>query len=258
MHILLFCLMFSLVSPVFTDEDYSQISACCTFKGPGLKDIEYILLDRFNKKVMKEFNSTRGNWTGFTKYSIEVAKSWNADPYDALRRAFEKKILCTDRKDYLQDVGNFTATPTVKLNSLKHPPVLVCSAYNFYPKQIRLTWLRNGQEVTSAVSFSEAISDGDWNYQIHSYLEHQPTAGEKITCMVEHFTLSKPALHVWDPSLPAAQRIKIAVGLCGLMIGFVVVTSGFIYYKRKSAAYVTQYQGRVSIPVEQLPGADST
>ena len=90
---------------VFTDEDYSQISACCTFKGPGLKDIEYILLDRFNKKVMKEFNSTRGNWTGFTKYSIEVAKSWNADPYDALRRAFEKKILCTDRKDYLQDVG---------------------------------------------------------------------------------------------------------------------------------------------------------
>ena len=50
-------------------------------------------------------------------------------------------------------------------------------------------------------------------------------------------------LTLLDPSLPAAQQIKIAVGLCGLMIGFVVVTSGFIYYKRKSAAYVTQYQG---------------
>lgn len=90
---------------VFSNEDYSQTSACCTFKGPGLKDIEYILIDRFNKKVMKEFNSTRGNWTGFTNYSIEVAKDWNSDPYDALRRAFEKKLLCTDRKDYIQDLG---------------------------------------------------------------------------------------------------------------------------------------------------------
>ncbi|XP_073351356.1 class II histocompatibility antigen, B-L beta chain-like [Pagrus major] len=250
--------MFSLVSPVFTDEDYSQTSACCTFKGPGLKDVEYILTDRFNKKVMKEFNSTRGNWTGFTNYSIEVAKRWNTDPFDALQRAFEKNILCTDNIDYIQELGNLTAVPTVKLNSLKHPSVLVCSAYNFYPKQIRLTWLRNGQEVTSAVSFSEVMSDGEWYYQIHSYLENHLTTGEKITCMVEHLTLSKPALHVWDPSPPAAERIKIVVGLCGLMIGFVIVSSGFIYYKRKSAAYFTQYQGRVSIPVEQLPGADST
>lgn len=46
-----------------------------------------------------------------------------------------------------------------------------------------------------------------------------------------------------DPSLPAAERIKIVVGLCGLVIGFVIVGSGFIYYKRKSDAYVTQYQG---------------
>lgn len=108
--------------------------------------------------------------------------------------------------------GNFTAAPTVKLNSLKHPPVLVCSAYNFHPKQIQLTWLRNGQEGTSAVSFSEAMSDGDWYYQIHSYLEHHPTAGEKITCMVEHFSLSKPALHVWGwcaTVMQIACRIRI-------------------------------------------------
>uniref|UniRef100_A0A8D0A2M2 Ig-like domain-containing protein n=1 Tax=Sander lucioperca TaxID=283035 RepID=A0A8D0A2M2_SANLU len=112
--------------------------------------------------------------------------------------------------------------------------MLVCSAYNFYPKQIRLTWLRNGQEVTSSVSFSEVMSDGDWYYQIHSYLEPIPTPGEKITCMVEHFTLSKPALQVWDPSLPVPERIKIAVGLSGLILGFVMLSSGFIYYKNKS------------------------
>lgn len=75
--------------------------------------------------------------------------------------------------------------------------MLVCSAYNFYPKQIQMTWLLNGQEVTSPVTYSEVLSDGDWYYQIHSYLEYIPTPGEKMTCMVKHVTLSEPVLQVW-------------------------------------------------------------
>lgn len=172
--------------------------------------------------------------------------------------------------NFFQTLGNLAAKPTIKLNSVKHTSMLVCSAYNFYPKQIRVTWLRNGQEVTSAVTSSEAMPDGEWYYQIHSHLEHTPTAGEKITCMVEHLSLSEPVLQVWgkcatvmqivcririckmykhhfltilDPSLPAPERIKVAVGLCGLMLGLVIVSSGFIYYKKKSVAYFTLYQG---------------
>lgn len=207
---------------------------------------------------MIQYNSTRGNWTGFTASAIGIEPSWNSDPDDARQRQFEKKSLCLDIIDYIQQIGNLTAVPTIKLNSMKHPPMLVCSAYNFYPKQIRVMWLQNGQEVTSGVSSSEVMSDGDWYYQIHSYLEHTPTTGEKITCVVEHFTLSEPALHVWDPSLPVPERIKIVVGLCGLMLGFVIVSSGFIYYKKKSAAFSTLYQEQGSIPVEQLPAAGAT
>ncbi|GLD66754.1 rano class II histocompatibility antigen, A beta chain-like isoform X1 [Lates japonicus] len=147
-----------------------------------------------------EYNSTRGNWTGFTAYALLKAKTFNGDPYDGLLRAFEKKILCIDNRNFIQTgVNRGAVTPTVKLNSVKqpgggHPAILVCSAYNFYPKQIQVTWLRNGQEVTSAVSSSDAMPDGDWYYQIHSYLEYTPTPGETITCMVQHFTLSEPML----------------------------------------------------------------
>ncbi|XP_051245004.1 rano class II histocompatibility antigen, A beta chain-like [Dicentrarchus labrax] len=258
MYNFLFGVFFSLFSPVFSDEDYSQFAACCTSKGPGFTDIEYIIKNYFNDKLLIEYNSTRGNWTGFTAYSIEEVKNWNSDPYNALQRSFEKKVLCTDNLHFAQQLDNVRAVPTVKLKLVKHQPMLVCSAYNFYPKQIRMTWLRNGQEVTSAVSFSDALPDGEWYYQIHSYLEHTPTAGEIITCVVEHLTLSEPALHVWDPSLPAPERVKIVVGLCGLILGFIIVSSGFIYYKKMSAAYCTFYQGRVSIPVEHLPEAGAT
>ncbi|XP_078125429.1 class II histocompatibility antigen, B-L beta chain-like [Sander vitreus] len=260
-HNYLFFVVFSLFNPVFTDEDYAQVTACCTFKGPGLKDTEYILEGRSNKKLIKQYNSTRGNWIGFTAYSTEILKTYNADPSDAMERAFENNILCTNNIEYIQQLGNFTSVPTIKLNSVKHPSMLVCSAYNFYPKQIRLTWLRNGQEVTSSVSFSEVMSDGDFYYQIHSYLNPIPTPGEKITCMVEHFTLSKPALQVWDPSLPVPERIKIAVGLSGLILGFVMLSSGFIYYKNKSKAHITLCQvvtGRVLVPLEDVPEVEAT
>uniref|UniRef100_A0A669BGI5 Class II histocompatibility antigen, B-L beta chain n=1 Tax=Oreochromis niloticus TaxID=8128 RepID=A0A669BGI5_ORENI len=273
LHKFILFVAFSLFSPVLTDEDFYQARACCTFKGPHFEETEYILTSFFNKNLMMEYNSTRGNWTGFTAYSIEAAKWWNSDPLDAITRKIERKLLCTDTLDAIQYADNLTTIPTVKLKSVKRPngertSTLVCSAYNFYPKQIRMMWMRNGQEVTTDVSYSDVMPDGDW-YQTHSYLEYIPTSGEKIACMVEHLGLSEPMFVVWgkfaavmpikvrdiklklhnyefhfyltvsDPSLPVAQQTQIAVGLCGLVTGFVIAISGIIYYRKKSASYTT-------------------
>ena len=99
-------------------------------------------------------------------------------------------------------VHRLQVEPSVRLRSVKavdgrHPGMLVCSLYNFYPKQITVTWLRNGEEVTSDVTSTDELSNGNWLYQVHSYLEFTPRAGEKITCMVEHASLRKPKLYDW-------------------------------------------------------------
>uniref|UniRef100_A0A3Q0RAU0 Ig-like domain-containing protein n=1 Tax=Amphilophus citrinellus TaxID=61819 RepID=A0A3Q0RAU0_AMPCI len=210
--------------------------SCCTYCGHDYEDMEFIILLMFNKNIMMEFNSTRGNWTGFSAFSIEVAKSLNnPDLFSIISlNKFTKYAL----------LYKIAFTPTIKLKYVKqsggsHPAMLVCSAFDFCPKQIKMTWLRNQQQVTAGVSSSEVMPDGDWYYQSHSYLEYTPTTGEKITCMVEHITLSKPEYVVWDPSLPETERNKIVVGLSGLLLGFVAVISGLIYYKKKSAGYIT-------------------
>uniref|UniRef100_A0A3Q4HH99 Ig-like domain-containing protein n=1 Tax=Neolamprologus brichardi TaxID=32507 RepID=A0A3Q4HH99_NEOBR len=227
-------------------------SACCTFKGPHFEKTEYILTSIFNKNLMMEYNSTRGNWTGFTAYSIEAAKWWNSDPFDALTRKIERKLCMTlqliskyaiiDKNStihYIYLRNTSVSGEGALMPNGEHASTLVCSAYNFYPKQIRMMWMRNGQEVTTDVSYSDVMPDGDWYYQTHSYLEYIPSSAEKIACMVEHLGLSEPMFVVWDPSLPVAQRTRIAVGLCGLVIGFVIAISGIIYYNKKSAAYIT-------------------
>uniref|UniRef100_A0A3B4TSK5 Ig-like domain-containing protein n=1 Tax=Seriola dumerili TaxID=41447 RepID=A0A3B4TSK5_SERDU len=231
-------------SLIFSDGNYSQFQACCIFNDRDFEEVEYIVTNLYNKKLMMEFNSTRGNWTGFTAYSVEIVKNRN-NPLDRIQREFEKKVLCANKPFSHQ-------LKSVKKSSNRHPAMLVCSAYNFYPKQIRVTWLQNGQAMTSGISSSDVLPDGDWYYQIHSYMAYTPSPGEKITCMVEHFSLSEPALEVWDPSLPVVEWIKIVVGLCGMMLGFVIVSSGFIYYKKKSAAYMTLRQGEDKIILELI------
>uniref|UniRef100_A0A672GTW5 Ig-like domain-containing protein n=1 Tax=Salarias fasciatus TaxID=181472 RepID=A0A672GTW5_SALFA len=52
--------------------------------------------------------------------------------------------------------------PSVTLRSVEaagmsHPRMLVCTAYGFYPKNIKLTWLRNGHEVTSDVEHASLM-----------------------------------------------------------------------------------------------------
>ncbi|XP_045900515.1 HLA class II histocompatibility antigen, DQ beta 1 chain-like [Micropterus dolomieu] len=127
--------------------------------------------------------------------------------------------------------------PSVRLRSVetagsKYPGMLVCSVYSFYPKQIGVTWLRNGKEVKSDVTSTE-LPNRNWLYQMHSYLEFTPRPGEKITCMVEHASLMEPKLCDWEP-MPESVMDKIVVRTAGLLLGLVFVVVGLIYHKMKS------------------------
>lgn len=98
---------------------------------------------------------------------------------------------------FLPKVEPYVRLRSVKAVGSRHPSMLSCSAYSFYPRRIRITWLRNGQEATSDVTSTEELPDGNWLYQFHSYLEFTSRPGEKISCKVEHASLKQPKIYDW-------------------------------------------------------------
>ncbi|XP_037618761.1 LOW QUALITY PROTEIN: H-2 class II histocompatibility antigen, E-S beta chain-like [Sebastes umbrosus] len=219
----------------------------CDFNSSDLKDIEFIDSYYYNKVEYTRFSSSVGKFVGFTEYGVKNAEYWNSDPSFLAAMKAQKETYCLHNIgiDY-QAVLDKSAEPSVVLSSVtpsggKHPSMLVCSVFNFYPKLIRVRWLRDGQEVTSDVTSTDELADGDWYYQIHSHLEYTPRSGEKISCVVEHASLKAPLVTDWDPSMPDSERNKFAIGASGLILGLTLSLAGFIYYKRKA-------RGRILVP----------
>ncbi|XP_054912050.1 H-2 class II histocompatibility antigen, I-E beta chain-like [Poeciliopsis prolifica] len=219
----------------------------CVFNSTDLNDIEFIRSYIYNKLEIFRFSSSLGRFVGYTEYGVKQAEYRNNNPSIIGSAKAQKEAYCQHNiGNWYQNMLDKSVAPTVRLFSTApsgghHPSMLVCRVYDFYPKTIKVRWLRDGQEVTSDVTTTDEMEDGDWYYQVHSTLEYTPRSGEQISCRVEHVSLKEPLITDWDPSMPESERNKLAIGASGLILGLILSLAGFIYYKRK-------VKGRILVP----------
>uniref|UniRef100_A0A8C9SKN2 Ig-like domain-containing protein n=1 Tax=Scleropages formosus TaxID=113540 RepID=A0A8C9SKN2_SCLFO len=169
----------------------------CHYSSEELKDIEFIYRFIFNKLEYARYNSTLNKYTGYTKHGVYNAKIWNENG-ETDKQHTNVDSYC--RHNVFPVARRWRVVYSEKSGSQRHSTMLVCSAYNFYPEGIKLTWLRDGKEVKTDVTSTEELYDGDWYYQIHSYLELTPKSGETIACKVEHSSFSEPKVFKWGGS----------------------------------------------------------
>lgn len=80
---------------------------------------------------------------------------------------------------------------------LGEPNTLICFIDKFSPPVINVTWLRNGNPVTTGVSETVFLPREDHLFRKFHYLPFLPSADDVYDCKVEHWGLDKPLLKHW-------------------------------------------------------------
>ncbi|XP_053288188.1 beta-2-microglobulin [Pleuronectes platessa] len=136
-------------------------------------------------KLSTLYDSRVGKYVGFGEFGMKNAKHYNTQEWKmALMKSSMPPVVRVHHTDPA-DYGVRT--------------ILHCSVLGFYPQKVQVSWLRDGVDVSRDVSSTDVLANEDWSFQVHSYLELTPRRGERVSCRVEHSSLSQSLEVDWGP-----------------------------------------------------------
>ncbi|XP_061469551.1 major histocompatibility complex class I-related gene protein-like [Rhineura floridana] len=77
---------------------------------------------------------------------------------------------------------------------------LVCSANGFYPKEINITWRKDGEVLQQEKDCGSIMRNSDGTYRICISIEIDSKDRDRYRCHVEHASLLEPLIVVWEES----------------------------------------------------------
>ncbi|KAG7474850.1 H-2 class II histocompatibility antigen, E-S beta chain-like [Solea senegalensis] len=212
-----------------------QMIGDCEY-GEDIADMVYFVKNIVNKKLENMYDSRIGKYVGFDENGIRAAKHYNKQAWKmALRRA-EVETLCRyNARLFRRSTLERQVPPTVRVHQTKpvdygERNVIECSVMGFYPQDLEVTWLRDGTEIITDVSFTDVLANEDWTFQLHAYLELIPKRGERVTCRVDHSSLTESLEVDWDTFALDAKYLKVVLGTISFFVGFTVAVGGGVYY----------------------------
>ncbi|XP_068918956.1 antigen-presenting glycoprotein CD1d-like [Petaurus breviceps papuanus] len=142
-------------------------------------------------------------------------------------------LLDTGRRDIEQQVRPevwLSSSPTHVPGQLK----LLCHVSGFYPKSVRVTWIKNGQEQPGTQTGDLLPnSDGTWYLQVILNVEAGKTTG--LACRVEHSSLGgQDLIRYWVKSSTWPTALGISAVIVVLVISLVF---GVICWKNQQRSY---------------------
>lgn len=112
----------------------------------------------------------------------------------------------------------------------EEPNLLICLVSGFWPPELNVTWLRNGEPQFQGVLESPFYAEPENSFRKFSYLSIIPEAGDYFDCQVEHEALDAPKRRHLEPQLaaPASEATETAICALGLAVGIAGIAAGTI------------------------------
>ncbi|XP_068929505.1 class II histocompatibility antigen, M beta 1 chain [Petaurus breviceps papuanus] len=226
-------------------------SGCMLDEEGSVKDFTYCI--SFNKAVLTCWNSETNKMTTVDfgilyPLAEEISASLNNDSdfIDHLKKGLQDCFSHT--KPFWGSLTQRTRPPSVLVAqttpfNTREPVMLACYVWGFYPADVAISWLKNGQPIPHSGIQRAVQSNGDWTYQTRSYLALTPSSGDIYTCHVEHSETSQIILQSWTPGLPLKQTVKISVSVFTLSLGLIFFLLGLVACRKAGSSDYTPLSG---------------
>nr|AJG01875.1 DMB1 [Nipponia nippon]ALP32493.1 DMB1 [Nipponia nippon] len=172
------------------------------------------------------------NFAGVVAYVLNNGTAW-------VERAEARRQACRDLAARFWASAALRRTPPqvrivpVPLPNTPNAVLLTCHVWGFYPAEVTVLWLHNG-DVVATGDTAKLLPNGDWTYQTQVTLTVTAKAGDTFTCSVQHASLNRPLRKRWGPGLSPGLTVKVAVAAVTMTLGLVVFAAGTFSYCRQA------------------------
>ncbi|XP_038672225.1 class I histocompatibility antigen, F10 alpha chain-like isoform X1 [Scyliorhinus canicula] len=202
-------------------------------------------------------------WVATNHIAVKTKEKWDSDQsWNSYWETYLQGIFVQHLNRYLQAGKEYfgrKVQPEVfisrsEANSQYKPLTLSCLVTGFYPVDIEVTWLRNG-EVMSETQSSGLRPNHDGSHQIQKEIEINAGDEDQYSCQIEHSSLAEPKLHQWEFPGNSGGRthLEIIIGSVIIVLAVMFGIIGIIIWKRHqrdspSVIYTTAHTSDVPVP----------
>ncbi|KAI4873629.1 hypothetical protein NFI96_022546, partial [Prochilodus magdalenae] len=207
-------------------------------------------------------------WIAANAKAVITKQRWDPDEgYRAAKKAYleneciewlEKYVgygrSTLERKEYGGDISIITdfsvntvytvvsadkIPPEVDLFQKHSSSPVVCHATGFFPKNVMISWKKNGEDLDEDFELRETVLNQDGSFQKRSILTVPPEKldSDKYTCVIQHPGLEKEmVLQVSDRRvLSGGVPIGIIIAVVVAVLLLVVAVVGVFVWKKKQS-----------------------
>ncbi|NWI29922.1 DMB protein, partial [Sula dactylatra] len=235
-----------------------HVASTCSLAANGsMLDFDFTVVFNKNPLVCYDPDSRRFfpcDWGLLHNVATHFATALN-NGTTWVERAEARRQACHDLTPHFWNATVLRRTPPQaciipsKTGNTRAPILLTCHIWGFYPPEVTVIWLHNGDIVDPDDHFPiSAIPNGDWTYQTRVTLMVAPMAGDTYTCSVQHASLDQPLLEDWSPGLSPGLTLKVAAATVVMALGLSFFIAGVYQYWRKPPA-----PGYIPLPGDNYP-----
>ncbi|XP_058231140.1 BOLA class I histocompatibility antigen, alpha chain BL3-6-like isoform X2 [Hemibagrus wyckioides] len=186
------------------------------------------------------FHLKTKTWIAPKRQAVITKNKWDPNTgYNTNEKNYLEKECIKWLQEYVsygRDTLERKDPPTASVIQKHSPsPEVVCHATGFFPKEVMISWRKDGEDVNEDVELRETLPNQDGSFQKRSILKVPAEDLQKhtYTCVIQHSSLKEELVL----EVPKGGLMAVIVGVLVALVVLVAVVAGIMVWKKKNSGF---------------------